>query len=130
MKPLIAETVVATNAVGAVAVAALVAVACATAPLPAPRPLALTIAPGKDAEECVKLDAGERIDYEFRSSESADFNLHTHRGGQLVMPVDVKRTRAHSGTFVSGGAEGWCLMWTNEGQQPASVTGWWRRLPR
>jgi hypothetical protein len=106
-------------------------VSCASVPeLMPPRPLRIEIQSGKIAEECFALAAEERIDYQFEASAGVDFNLHTHRGGQIVTPVDVKRTRAQAGIFASPRAEEYCMMWTNVSAVPAHVTGQWRRLRR
>jgi hypothetical protein len=119
-----------TLAAAAAGAAAAVLAACATpSPLPAPRSLSIAIQGGKVAEECFRLDAGERVDFEFQANGPLEFNLHTHRGDQLVTPVEAKRTRAQSGTYVSPRAEDYCLMWTNEGGTPVQVTGSWRRRP-
>ena len=107
-----------------------VAAACATAPGGGSpiRPFNLELPAGKDAEECFVLAAAERVEYRFEATAAVDFNLHTHRGGQLVTPVDVKRTRAQAGIYASPRAEEYCLMWTNTGAAPAYVRGEWRRL--
>jgi hypothetical protein len=104
--------------------------ACASTPELPPRPLRIEIQSGKIAEECFALAAEERIDYQFEATAGVDFNLHTHRGGEIVTPVDVKRTRAQAGIFASPRAEEYCMMWTNVSAIPAHVTGQWRRLRR
>lgn len=110
---------------------ALIVGACATAPgmerLP-PTPLAIQIQSGKIAEECFALAAGERIEYQFEATIPLDFNLHTHRGREIVMPVKVERTREQAGTYTSPQREEYCLMWTNPGAVPARITGQWGRL--
>lgn len=104
---------------------------CASVPEQEPsRPLRIEIQSGKIAEECFALAAEERIDYQFEATAGVDFNLHTHRGGQIVTPVDVKRTRAQAGIFASPRAEEYCMMWTNVSAIPAHITGQWRRLRR
>ena len=108
-----------------------IAAGCATAPAPpasANRPFNLELPAGKDAEECFALAAAERVEYRFEATAAVDFNLHTHRGSEVVTPVDVKRTRAQAGTYTSPRAEEYCLMWTNTGATPAFVRGEWRRL--
>jgi hypothetical protein len=110
---------------------AIVLVACTTVPAPlAPRGLAMSIQPGKYAEECFSMAEGERIDYQFQSSAPLDFNLHTHRGAELVTPVEVRQTRAQSGTYSSPRQEDYSMMWTNAGGVPAHLSGQWRRVRR
>ena len=111
-------------------VLAVLAAGCATTPDAPSRPLRLEIGPTRIAEECFALAAGERIDYQFEATTAVDFNLHTHRGNDIITPVDVKRTRAQAGVFASPAAESYCMMWTNVGAVPAHVIGQWRRLRR
>jgi hypothetical protein len=102
---------------------------CASGPpSPPARAITLEIRAGKFAEECFALASGERIEYQFQATTPVDFNLHTHRGGEIVTPVDVKRTRAQSGTYASPRAEEYCMMWTNGGAVPMHVSGEWKRL--
>ena len=104
---------------------------CASVPPePAPSPLSIAIQSGKIAEECFTLAEGERIDYQFRSTAAVDFNLHTHRGNDIVMPVDVRATRVQSGTYASPRREDYCMMWTNSAAIPAHISGEWRRMRR
>jgi len=95
-----------------------------------PRALRLEIQAGKIAEECFSLAAGERVDYQFEATTPVDFNFHTHRGGEIVMPVNVQRTRAQAGVFSSPAAEDYCMMWTNGAAVPSYVTAQWKRLRR
>jgi hypothetical protein len=115
----------------AAALGALIATACGTTPssepLP-PSPLAIEMQTGKVAEECFTLAAGERIEYQFEASVALAFNLHTHRGGEIVMPVQIERTREQAGIFTSPQREDYCMMWTNRSAVPARITGQWRRL--
>jgi hypothetical protein len=110
---------------------ALLLAACTAAPsrerLP-PSVLAIDVQSGKIAEECFALAADERIEYQFAASAPLDFNLHTHRGGEIVMPVRIERAREQAGTFTSPRREDYCMMWTNRSAAPARITGEWRRL--
>jgi hypothetical protein len=115
----------------AAACCGLLAAACTSVPawerLPA-SPVALDVQAGKIAEECFSLAAGERVEYQFEASVPLDFNLHTHRGREIVMPVQVERTREQAGIFTSPQREDYCMMWTNRSVVPARRTGEWRRL--
>jgi len=109
---------------------ALVAACSSAPPEPSPRSLALSIQAGKIAEECFTIGAGERIDYQFEASTPVDFNFHTHRGKEIVTPVDIKKTRSQAGIFASPRAEDYCMMWSNESAVPVIVKGEWRMLRR
>jgi hypothetical protein len=95
-----------------------------------PKALRIEIQAGKIAEECFSLARGERVDYQFEATTPVDFNFHTHRGNEIVMPVNVHRTRAQAGVFSSPAAEDYCMMWTNAGAVPSYVTAQWKRLRR
>lgn len=116
----------------ALSIASVVVVAaCAGVTVPAMvRPLQLQIAPGKAAEECQSLDPGDRVEWRFDSSARVDFNLHFHRGREVVTPVDNPRTQHESGVFIATLGEEYCLMWNNAGGVPAFVNGEIRRLRR
>lgn len=119
------------RSMAAAALGMLIATACGTAPtwerLPA-TPVTLSVQAGKVAEECFALTAGERVEYQFEASVPLDFSLHTHRGREVVMPVQIARTREQAGTFTSPQREDYCMMWTNRSAVPAHITGEWRRL--
>lgn len=119
------------RSMAAAALGLVVATACTTAPtwerLP-PSPLALEVRTGKLAEECFTLAAGERIEYQFEASVPLGFDLHTHRGREVVSPVQIERTREQAGTFTAPQREDYCMTWTNRGAVPAHITGQWRRL--
>jgi hypothetical protein len=80
-------------------------------------------------ERCLKLAAGESIRFQFRSSAPVDFNIHTHRGHEVVYPLRRAATRAFRGTFRAEAAEDYCLMWEQAGGS-ATVEGTLERLPR
>ncbi|MBK9608658.1 MAG: hypothetical protein IPO58_20310 [Betaproteobacteria bacterium] len=110
---------------------AALAAACSALPdrerLPA-TPLVLTVQPGKAGEECFALAAGERIEYQFAATVALDFNLHAHRGREIVMPVKIDQAREQMGTFAAPQRDDYCMMWANKGAVPAYVKGEWRRL--
>lgn len=82
-----------------------------------------SIAPRKIAEECFRLAAGQAIGYAFESSSPVDFNIHFHKGDDVVYPV--KRDQADRGEdrFTAPSAEDYCLMWTNKTSQAVTVKG-------
>lgn len=111
---------------------ALLMAACGVLPTVAqlpPSKVALAVQPGKSAEECVLLAARERIEYRFTATTLLDFNLHTHRGREVHMPVKVDGVREQSGTFAAPQGEEYCMTWSNRGAVPSHIDGEWRRLP-
>jgi hypothetical protein len=94
--------------------AALGTVACATAPdrLDAPKVVVgLEIAPYGVYEECVELQAEQRIGYLFRASVPLAFNIHFHDGNAVIEPVSAESTQGESGEFSADRDQTYCLMW-------------------
>jgi len=69
------------------------------------------IAPYEWHEECMHLDAGDRVEYVFESTEPVDFNIHYHEGNAVVMPIVREKTRTDAGVFASPVRQDYCLMW-------------------
>jgi len=95
-------------------VAALGAVGCATAPdrLDVPKVVVgLDLSPYTVYEECVLLQAGERIGYLFRAAVPVAFNLHFHDGNAVIEPVSAASTQGESGEFSADRDQTYCLMW-------------------
>jgi hypothetical protein len=100
--------------VAIVLVAALDTVACATAPdrLDAPKVVVgLDLAPYAMYEECVLLQAGQRIGYLFRAAAPLAFNIHFHDGNAVIEPVSADSTQGESGEFSADRDQTYCLMW-------------------
>jgi hypothetical protein len=94
--------------------AALGTVACATAPdrLEVPKVVVgLDLAPYTVYEECVLLQAGQRIGYLFRAAAPLAFNIHFHDGNAVIEPVSAASTRGESGEFSADRDQTYCLMW-------------------
>ena len=86
-------------------------------------PYSFTLSGKAFDERCVNLDAGQSIRYRFKASAPVDFNIHYHRGEEVVFPVRKAGVRETSGTFKARGAEGYCLMWEHKGSGSAAVEG-------
>ena len=82
-----------------------------------------TVKPRGFAEECFKLPGGETIGYAFESSAAMDFNIHFHRGKDVVYPVKVDAVRRADERFTAPSAEEFCLMWTNGTAAMVTVKG-------
>jgi hypothetical protein len=90
-------------------------------------PFTHTILPGKIAEECFKLPAGQTIGYAFEAAEPVDFNIHFHRGSAVEYPVQSDQVRQADDRFTAPSTEEFCLMWTNRTLQMVTVKGDLRR---
>jgi hypothetical protein len=102
------------KAVAIALVAALDTVACATAPdrLEVPKVVVgLDLSPYTVFEQCVVLQAGERIGYLFRAAVPLAFNIHFHDGNAVIEPVSAASTQGESGEFSADRDQTYCLMW-------------------
>jgi hypothetical protein len=99
----------------AVALAAVLeSVACATAPdrLEVPKVVTGVDIPAYGVyEECVLLEAGQRIGYLFRAAAPVAFNIHFHDGKAVIEPVSAAGTQGESGEFSADRDQTYCLMW-------------------
>jgi hypothetical protein len=97
-------------------------VGCATAPdrLEVPKVVVgLDLTPYAVYEECVLLQAGQRIGYLFRAATPLAFNIHFHDGNAVIEPVSADSTEGESGEFTADRDQTYCLMW--EARASASV---------
>ncbi len=102
------------KAVAVALVAALGTVACATAPdrLEVPKVVVgLDISPYAVYEQCVLLQAGQRIGYLFRATAPLAFNIHFHDGNAVIEPISTASTQGESGEFGADRDQTYCLMW-------------------
>jgi len=93
----------------------------ADAPAP-PKPFTATLQPKAMHEECVKLDAGEKRKYYWKSDAAVDFNIHYHEGPEVFFPVKRDAMRGDGGTFTAKIAQDYCWMWTAR-DKPAKLEG-------
>jgi hypothetical protein len=62
-------------------------------------------------EECLHVEAGDRVEFTFESTEPVDFNIHYHEGNAVLMPIVRDKTRGDAGVFAPPAARDYCLMW-------------------
>lgn len=87
-------------------------------------PFSLTLKPGGFDEICLRIEAGARIEYRFRAEAEVDFNIHHHRGREVLYPVRLSAVRAvEQASFSPTTGEDYCLMWENRGAAPVRVEG-------
>jgi len=94
----------------------------ADAPPAAAKPFAVTLQPKGMHEECVKLDAGEKRRYYWKSDAAVDFNVHYHEGNDVSYPVKREGMRTDGGTFSAKIAQDYCWMWTAR-DKPVKLEG-------
>ena len=92
--------------------AALLALAAHAADPSDKRALAFTLQPMKVHEECMRLEAGQKRHFQWKSAVPVDFNIHYHEGPEVFYPVKRDDTRGDRGTFTAKIAQEYCWMWT------------------
>jgi hypothetical protein len=81
-----------------------------------PAALETALAPGAFEEMCFELGAGQSIRYTFDAGAPLEFNIHWHRGREVVYPVRSSAVARRGGSFRATEKEAYCLMWTNRGR--------------
>jgi hypothetical protein len=87
---------------------------CASAPgrLDGPREVfSLELKPYAVIEDCIALEAGERVAYRFDARLPVAFNVHFHDGNAVVMPLTRDNTTSESGDFSADREQIYCLTW-------------------
>jgi hypothetical protein len=84
---------------------------------------ALDIAPGDFNEHCLRIEAGKSVRYRFSASGRVDFNIHHHRGNDVLYPVKRAGISRAQADFRAAGSDDYCLMWTNKGREQVRVAG-------
>jgi hypothetical protein len=109
-------------------------VGCATAPERLVAPIAVfgvELAPYAAIEQCMALEAGDRVGYRFDAKLPVAFNVHFHDGNAVILPVTRDRTTAEAGDFSADRRQIYCLTW--EAGAEGSVIDYritpWRRQP-
>jgi hypothetical protein len=94
--------------------AALPLCACTAALVTADAPKTVrgeSLPPYGEHEECLHLDAGDRVEFAFESTDPVDFNIHYHEGKTIVTPILKEKSLAEAGVFAPPTAQNYCLMW-------------------
>jgi hypothetical protein len=97
-----------------VAGAAFAMAGCAPAPVAPGTPKVVSrvaIAPYAAHFECIDLQAGDRLEYRFETSEPVAFNIHYRDGGITVMPITRDNVIEDAGGYSPPAAKPYCLAW-------------------
>jgi hypothetical protein len=86
------------------------------------KPFAVALKPGDLHEECLRLEAGQKRDYSWKSDAPVDFNIHYHEGDKVAYPVKRTAMRGDGGTFVAKIGQDYCWMWSAR-DKPAKLEG-------
>lgn len=78
--------------------------------------------PGKVAEECLMLQAGEKLRYAYDSTEPLLFNIHYHVDESVHYPVrPAERQQQSETSFTAALAQTYCLMWENTNKTASAL---------
>ena len=88
---------------------------------PADERKSVTLPANEFHEECMRLTAGQRLGYSFHAAAPLEFNLHYHRDGKILYPVQKKGVASLAGSFASPRSDGYCLMWRNPGKSAVAL---------
>ena len=80
-----------------------------------------TIAPGKGAEVCGKIEPRLPVDWRFSADGPLSFNIHRHSDAEITYAMKSYLTREQNGKFSPTFNFEWCWMWTNETTDPVTV---------
>lgn len=81
------------------------------------------VLPGKFAELCGRVKAGEEISWQFDATHEMNFNIHYHAvDKKVVEPVSLSKVQQTNGSITASSDEDYCWMWTNTSKsQPARL---------
>lgn len=82
----------------------------------------LSVAPGKFAEICGPLKAGQKIDWNYRSDAPLNFNIHYHLGKEVHYPARVEQSAQQQGSLAVQSAQDYCWMWSNKSRQAVQLS--------
>ena len=93
-----------------------------TATAPVSAQTSTVLQPGQSHEDCIELTESNVLTYTFTSSAPVDFNIHYHEGDKVTYPVQKSNITSDTGSFTPDRKAVYCLMWTNNGTEPANIS--------
>ena len=72
-------------------------------------------------EVCGKLPVGLKIDWQYKSVQALDFNIHYHEGKKLSVPVKHQAKQTLAEQFEVKVAQDYCWMWSNKTKEATTV---------
>jgi hypothetical protein len=113
------------------ATAALTLAAPAWPQTPAPtnvKSITTTLASSAARKECLNVTPQHRVHYWYRADGPVNFSVQYVQGRETLYPVKKDKLSIGTGTFQPRAAEVHCLVWTNLGRQPVTLTFEYARL--
>lgn len=81
----------------------------------------LTVAPGKFAEVCGKLNPPADVQWQFSVNVPLNFNIHYHEGKAVKFPAKQDGVAEGSGKLGVEIQQDYCWMWTNKSASAARL---------
>lgn len=82
----------------------------------------LTIAPGKFAEICGPLEAGQVVRWSFEADRAVNFNVHYHVDKDVRYPAKKENVTRLQGDLAVDSRQDYCWMWTNKTTAPTKLS--------
>ncbi len=79
-------------------------------------------------KECLNLTPQQRLQYWYRADAPVNFAVQYVAGKETLYPVKMDKQAIGSGSYQPKVAEVYCLVWTNLGRQPVTLTVEFGRL--
>ena len=79
-------------------------------------------------KECLNLTPQQRLQYWYRADAPVNFAVQYVQGKDTLYPVKKDKQAIGSGSYQPKVAEVYCLVWTNLGRQPVTLTVEFGRL--
>src|SRR5438270_12879254 len=86
------------------------------------KPISIALQPTQTHEECMRVEAGEKRRYHWKSDAPVDFNIQYHRDTEACYRAKIAGMRGGGGTFAAKTGEDYCWMWTAR-DRPARIEG-------
>ena len=84
--------------------------------------VSLTIAPGKFAEICGPLEAGQAVQWSFEADRALNFNVHYHVDKDVRYPAKKESVKRLQGDLSVDARQDYCWMWTNKTTAPTKLS--------
>ena len=82
----------------------------------------LMIAPGKFAEICGSLDAGQTVNWAFKADRALNFNVHYHVDKDVRYPAKKDQVKQLNGDLAVDAKQDYCWMWSNKTNTTAKLS--------
>lgn len=82
----------------------------------------LTIAPGKFAEICGSLEAGQTVNWAFEADRAVNFNVHYHVDKDVRYPAKKNQVKRLNGDLAVDAKQDFCWMLSNKTAKAAKLS--------